>query len=121
MPPDGSALAIQAAEFLPDRGFTGSVKPLSAKESGMRTFDLRWPKTAATFYTDGRRCRIVWRGKKSGIGGTIENNDQCKRRVADSLGGAPELLEQLRAAGFMDLADEIQTLAPLPSPEQDPQ
>jgi hypothetical protein len=49
------------------------------------------------------------------MGGTIENNEQCKRRVADSLEGAPGLLDELRAAGYMDLAAEIQTLAPLPA------
>jgi len=84
----------------------------------MDTFDLNWPQTTATFCTNGWRCRIVWRGKKGGMGGTIENNDQCKRRVADSLEGAPELLEELRTAGYMDLAEEIQTLAPLPSPQK---
>ncbi|MFP6814881.1 MAG: hypothetical protein VB949_04330 [Pseudomonadales bacterium] len=86
----------------------------------MNTFDLRWPKTTATLYTDGRRCRIVWRDKKGGGGGTIENNDQCKRRAADSLKGASQLLEQLRDAGFKDLADEIRTLAPPPSADQSP-
>ena len=84
----------------------------------MNTFDLRWPKTTATLYTDGRRCRIVWRDKKGGGGGTIENNDQSKRRVADSLPGASKLLEQLRAAGYNNLADEIQILAPPPASKQ---
>ena len=86
----------------------------------MDTFDLRWPQTTATFCTNGWRCRIVWRGKKGGLGGTIENNDQCKRRVADSLEGAPGLLDELREAGYMDLAREIQTLAPLPSADDAP-
>ena len=78
----------------------------------MDTFDLRWPQTTATFCTNGWRCRIVWRGKKGNMGGTIENNDLCKRRVADSLDGAPGLLAELRAAGHVDLAEEIETLAP---------
>ena len=51
----------------------------------MDTFDLKWPKTDATFYTDGWRCRIVWR-QSSGMGGTIDNNQQCKKRGADGIG-----------------------------------
>ena len=69
----------------------------------MDRFDLKWPSTDATFYTDGWRCRIVWR-QKGGIGGTIDNNAQCLRRVADSLDGAPYLLSALKARGHDRLA-----------------
>ena len=75
----------------------------------MDTFDLKWPKTDATFYTDGWRCRIVWR-QRSGMGGTIDNNLQCKKRVADSLVGAPYLLSALKARGHGNLATEIEGL-----------
>lgn len=75
----------------------------------MDTFDLKWPKTDATFYTDGWRCRIVWR-QRSGMGGTIDNNLQCKKRVADSLVGAPYLLAALKARGHGNLATEIEGL-----------
>ena len=75
----------------------------------MDTFDLKWPKTQATFYTDGWRCRIVWRAQ-GGPGGSIDNNDLSKRRLADSLSGAPYLLPALRARGYGNLASEIESL-----------
>jgi len=75
------------------------------------TFDLNWPRTDATLYTDGWRCRIVWRERRGGMGGTIDNNEQCKRRVADSLDGVPNLLGALRARGHGLLASEIAALA----------
>ena len=74
----------------------------------MDRFDLKWPSTDATFYTDGWRCRIVWR-QKGGIGGTIDNNAQCLRRVADSLDGAPYLLSALKARGHERLATQIES------------
>ena len=77
----------------------------------MDTFDLKWPQSDATFYTDGWRCRIVWRERRGGLGGAIDNNDQCKRRVADSLMGAPYLLNALRARGHGLLAEEIAGLS----------
>ena len=77
----------------------------------MDTFDLKWPQTDATFYTDGWRCRIVWREKRGGMGGTIDNNDQCKKRVASSLLTAPYLLNALRARGHGLLAEEIEGIA----------
>jgi hypothetical protein len=76
----------------------------------MDRFDLNWPKTDATFYTDGWRCRIVWR-QKSGIGGTIDNNAQCIRRLALSLDSAPYLLGALKARGHDRLAAEIESAA----------
>ena len=76
----------------------------------MDRFNLQWPSTDATFYTDGWRCRIVWR-QKGGIGGTIDNNDRCVQRVADSLDGAPYLLSALKARGHGRLATQIETLA----------
>jgi hypothetical protein len=75
----------------------------------MDRFDLKWPKTDATFYTDGWRCRIVWR-QKGGMGGTIENNAQCVQRLAQSLDGAPYLLGALKARGHDRLATEIESL-----------
>jgi hypothetical protein len=78
----------------------------------MDRFDLNWPKTDAAFYTDGWRCRIVWR-QKSGIGGTIDNNAQCIRRLALSLDGAPYLLGALKARGHDRLAAEIESAAEL--------
>jgi len=77
----------------------------------MDTFDLRWPHGTATLCTDGWRCRIVWRGVR-GLGGSIENSALAKGRVADGLLFAPKLLEQLRARGHRDLADEIEVLVP---------
>lgn len=76
----------------------------------MDRFDLRWPKVDAALYTDGWRCRIVWR-QRGGPGGTIDNNVQCKHRVADSLLGAPYLLSALKARGHGVLASEIETIA----------
>ena len=76
----------------------------------MDTFDLQWPKTDATFFTDGWRCRIVWRERRGGLGGTSDNNEQCKRRVAASLLNAPYLLNALRARGHGLLAEEIELL-----------
>lgn len=78
----------------------------------MDRFDLNWPKTDAAFYTDGWRCRIVWR-QKSGIGGTIDNNAQCIRRLALSLDAAPYLLGALKARGHDRLAAEIESAAQL--------
>lgn len=75
----------------------------------MDKFDLRWPKTDATFFTDGCRCRIVWR-QKGGMGGTIDNNVQCMTRVAQSLDGAPYLLGALKARGHDRLASDIESL-----------
>ena len=75
----------------------------------MDRFDLRWPKTEATFFTDGCRCRIVWR-QKGGMGGTIDNNVQCMTRVAQSLDGAPYLLGALKARGHDRLATQIESL-----------
>ena len=79
------------------------------EEISVDTFDLKWPKTQATFYTDGWRCRIVWR-EQGGPGGTIDNHGLCKRRLADSLDGAPYLLSALRARGYGNLAQEIEGL-----------
>lgn len=79
----------------------------------MQNFDLHWPKTTAFLNTDGERCRIVWRAD-GGIGGTIDNNNLCKRRLADGLRFAPSLLEELRGAGYVVLAEEISRLAPPP-------
>lgn len=78
----------------------------------MDRFDLNWPKTDAIFYTDGWRCRIVWR-QKGGPGGTIDNNVQCVRRVARSLEGAPYLLSALKARGHDRLASQIESEAAL--------
>jgi hypothetical protein len=76
----------------------------------MDRFDLNWPRTDATFFTDGWRCRIVWR-QKGGMGGTIDNNAQCVQRVAQSLDGAPYLLAALKARGHDRLAGEIEAAA----------
>jgi len=75
----------------------------------MDRFDLNWPKTDAIFFTDGWRCRIVWR-QKGGIGGTIDNNTQCVQRVAQSLDGAPYLLNALKARGHDRLAAQIESM-----------
>ncbi len=85
----------------------------------MQSFDLKWPKTTATLFSNGWRCRIVWRTDQ-GMGGAIENNDQCKRRIADSLIGALLLLEELRSAGFTELADEVEALAEKTATESPP-
>lgn len=83
----------------------------------MDRFDLNWPKTDAVFYTDGWRCRIVWR-QKGGIGGTIDNNVQCVQRVAQSLEGAPYLLNALKARGHARLATQIESVAEVPVAEE---
>ena len=85
----------------------------------MDTFDLKWPKTDATFFTDGWRCRIVWRERRGGLGGTIDNNEQCKRRVAASLPNAPYLLSALRARGHGLLAEEIEAFKSPEDPAMD--
>ena len=85
----------------------------------MKAFDLKWPKTTVTLFSDGTRCRIVWRTDQ-GMGGAINNNDQCKRRIADSLSGAPLLLEALQNAGFGELASEVEALAENISVESPP-
>ncbi len=85
----------------------------------MQSFDLKWPKTTATLFSNGWRCRIVWRTDR-GMGGAIDNNDQCKRRIADSLIGAPLLLEELRSAGFTELATEVEALAEKTATESPP-
>lgn len=76
----------------------------------MDSFNLRWPGGDAKLHTDGTRCRIAWRAA-NGSGGAIENTVQAKRRVAEGLSFAPDLLENLRAAGHRALADEIEKLA----------
>ena len=81
----------------------------------MDRFELNWPGADASFYTDGWRCRIVWRQKGrrggGGMGGTIDNNQQCVKRAAESLEGAPYLLSALKARGHSRLADQIETAA----------
>ena len=79
----------------------------------MHNFDLHWPKTTALLNTDGQRCRIVWR-VSGGIGGTIDNNELCKKRLAEGLSFSPGLLEELRESGYSILAEEISRLAPPP-------
>lgn len=79
----------------------------------MDRFELNWPGADASFFTDGWRCRIVWRQKSkrgaAGMGGTIDNNVQCVRRLADSLDGAPYLLSALKARGHERLAGQIES------------
>jgi hypothetical protein len=58
----------------------------------MHNFDLHWPKTTALLNTDGQRLRIIWRAS-GGIGGTIDNNELCKKRLAVWLCFAPSLME----------------------------
>ena len=81
----------------------------------MDRFELNWPGADASFYTDGWRCRIVWRQKGrrggGGMGGTIDNNQQCVKRAAESLEGAPYLLSALKARGHARLADQIEIAA----------
>ncbi len=81
----------------------------------MDRFELNWPGADASFYTDGWRCRIVWRQKGrrggGGMGGTIDNNQQCVKRAAESLDGAPYLLSALKARGHARLAEQIETAA----------
>ncbi len=87
----------------------------------MDRFELNWPGADASFYTDGWRCRIVWRQKDrrggGGMGGTIDNNRQCVKRAAESLEGAPYLLSALKARGHIRLADQIEICA-AQAPEQ---
>lgn len=91
----------------------------------MDRFELNWPNMDAQLLTDGWRCRIVWRQRgqrrqHSGIGGTIDNNLQCVRRVAESLDGVPYLIGALKARGHDRLARQIESLAgengPMASP-----
>lgn len=80
----------------------------------MDRFDLHWPNSDASFLTDGRRCRIVWRsapGRSRLPGGSIDNNALCKKRLADSLALAPDLLGDLKSRGYTELAAEIEGLA----------
>lgn len=90
----------------------------------MDRFELNWPDADASFFTDGWRCRIVWRakGKRSsgGLGGTIDNNVQCVRRLAESLEGAPYLLSALKARGHERLAGQIESAAEHAAPERQP-
>ena len=85
----------------------------------MDAFNLHWPGGDATLHTDGARCRISWRAA-NGMGGSIENNDQAKRRAALGLEFAPALLDELRQAGYGALATEIEGLAPPPAPKVEP-
>ena len=81
----------------------------------MDRFELNWPGADASFYTDGWRCRIVWRQKGrrggGGMGGTIDNNLQCVKRAAESLEAAPYLLSALKARGHDRLAEQIESAA----------
>jgi len=81
----------------------------------MDRFELNWPGADASFYTDGWRCRIVWREKGrrngGGMGGTIDNNQQCVKRAAESLEGAPYFLSALKARGHERLAEQIASAA----------
>jgi hypothetical protein len=82
----------------------------------MDRFELNWPGADASFYTDGWRCRIVWREKGrrnsgGGMGGTIDNNQQCVKRAAESLEGAPYFLSALKARGHERLAEQIESAA----------
>jgi hypothetical protein len=83
------------------------------------TFNLHWPGGDATLHTDGTRCRISWRAA-NGMGGSIENNDQAKKRAAQGLSFAPALLDELRQAGHGALAGEIEQLAPPAAPKTEP-
>lgn len=79
----------------------------------MEQFDLHWPNMDASFLTDGRRCRIVWRramGKRPMPAGSIDNNALCKARLAQNLTLTPKLLDELRSRGFLELATEIASL-----------
>ncbi|MGE0623631.1 MAG: hypothetical protein AB7I04_15650 [Pseudomonadales bacterium] len=86
----------------------------------MDRFELNWPNMDAQLLTDGWRCRIVWRQRgrnhANGIGGTIDNNLQCVRRLAESLDGAPYLLGALRSRGHDRLARQIETAADAEAP-----
>lgn len=86
----------------------------------MDSFDLHWPNATATLYTDGARLKIVVRDKR-GPSGTIQNIELCKDRVAFGLDFAPNLLADLKARGYGDLADEIEARAePEPQAASDP-
>lgn len=81
----------------------------------MEQFDLHWPNMDASFLTDGRRCRIVWRramGKRPMPAGSIDNNALCKARLAQNLTHTPKLLDELRFRGYLELAAEIASLVP---------
>ncbi len=86
----------------------------------MDSFDLHWPNSTATLYTDGTHLKVVVRDKR-GPSGTIQNVELCKERVAFGLDFAPELLEELKAKGYSDLADDIeQRVQPEPEVASDP-
>lgn len=91
----------------------------------MDRFELNWPGADASFYTDGWRCRIVWREKgrrpgAGGMGGTIDNNQQCVKRAAESLEGAPYFLNALKARGHARLAEQIESAAAMAGGETPP-
>ncbi len=73
----------------------------------MDSFDLHWPRSTATLYTDGKLVKIVVRDKR-GPSGTINNIELCKDRVAFGIDFAPTLLKELQAKGYGDLADDIE-------------
>ncbi len=73
----------------------------------MDSFDLHWPNSTATLYTDGTHLKVVVRDKR-GPSGTIQNVELCKERVAFGLDFAPGLLDELKAKGYGELADEIE-------------
>ncbi len=86
----------------------------------MDSFDLHWPNATATLYTDGAHVKIVVRDKR-GPSGTINNIELCKDRVAFGLDFAPSLLDDLKARGYRDLADDIeQRVQPEPEVDDDP-
>ncbi len=86
----------------------------------MDSFDLHWPNATATLYTDGAHVKIVVRDKR-GPSGTINNIELCKDRVAFGLDFAPQLLDDLKARGYRDLADDIeQRVQPEPEVVEDP-
>ena len=85
----------------------------------MDAFNLHWPGGDATLHTDGARCRISWRAV-NGMGGSIENTDQAKKRAALGLSFAPTLLDELRQAGYGALAGELEQLAPPAAPKPEP-
>ncbi len=86
----------------------------------MDSFDLHWPKATATLYTDGAHVKIVVRDNR-GPSGTINNVELCKNRVAFGLDFAPDLLADLKAKGYGELAEEIaQRAGPDDAPAADP-
>lgn len=88
----------------------------------MDAFNLKWPGGDATLYTDGVRCRVVWRAQ-NGMGGAIENTELARKRVAGGLHFAPALVDELRGHGFAALASAIESLAgalPQPAPVAQP-